>query len=200
MKRLVSVLLMFLVLSLAGCGGATVEPEVEATIAPAADPTTEPTVAVEEAVATPEPETEAEPGEAATEPAGEDTDTEIESEVAAGIAIDQLVMSGTDPETGLPVNPDSYFAGDQFVIRGAIISMNLTPQTSPEFVIEAPSGQRYRFLAQSLADVYFRDGSQIRAHEYRQGMYGEATVELAPDAGPADILTSGNLSLIHVQP
>ncbi|HEX6385202.1 MAG TPA: hypothetical protein VF177_11075 [Anaerolineae bacterium] len=119
-----------------------------------------------------------------------------ENDEATGDTVANRPASGVDPETGLEINPETFGPGDEFLVRGTIISMNLTPVVSPEFLIEAPSGRRYRLGSQSLAETFYDDGTQIQPHEYRQGMLAEATVTLSPDAGPSDILRSENLTLL----
>ena len=74
-----------------------------------------------------------------------------------------------DEATGLPSNPELIPAGD-FVIEGTISSMNLTPQSSPEFVIMAPSGRSYRVRAQPLSQILFDDGESVGVANFVQGM------------------------------
>lgn len=105
-------------------------------------------------------------------------------------------MTGTDPETGLAVNPETVRPGDTFIVRGEIISMNLTPTTAPEFLIQSPDGLKFRLRSQDLADTYFEDGDQLQAFEYRNGLLAQATATLAADASPSDIPTSDDLTLI----
>ena len=105
-------------------------------------------------------------------------------------------MTGTDPETGLPVNPDSVNPGDTFIVRGEIISMNLTPTTSPEFLIQAPDGLKFRLRSQDLAETYYEDGDQLQAFQYQNGLLAQATATLAADASPSDIPTSTDLVLV----
>ena len=123
--------------------------------------------------------------------------TDTSDAEAAGDMIASRPASGTDPETGKEINPDTFGPGDEFIVRGTIISMNLTPTVTPEFLIEAPSGRKYRIRSQDLAETYFDDGAQLRPHEYRQGILAEATVSLPSDAGPADILLSEDLTLLR---
>jgi hypothetical protein len=134
--------------------------------------------------------------ESATQEAGAST-TDTSDAEAAGDMIASRPASGTDPETGIEINPDTFGPGDEFIVRGTIISMNLTPTVSPEFLIEAPSGRKYRIRSQDLAETYFDDGAQLRPHEYRQGILAEATVSLPSDAGPADILLTDDLTLLR---
>jgi len=208
--RFVFVLFM-VILSLAACGGSP-EPGVQegaaSTNNDAAEVASESLdqSAAEPAVDTSESDTVA--GEDAAESPGESTEPEASAGTSgtsaeasgdeeAGDMVAGRPASGTDPETGLGINPDTFGPGDEFMVRGVIISMNLTPTVSPEFLIEAPSGRRYRLRSQDLAETYFDDGAQLRPHEYRQGMLAQATVSLASDAGPADILHSQDLTLLH---
>lgn len=130
------------------------------------------------------------------EESAEEASTEEEAAPASGYG--DLPLSGTDPDTGLTINPASISPGESILIRGEIISMNLTPTTSPEFLIQLEDGTKYRFRSQDLAETYFLDGSQIKAFEYRIGMLGQAVITLASDAGPSDLATSENLTLISM--
>ena len=141
---------------------------------------------------------EAAPTEAADqEPASEEPAEETAAEPAAPASpFGDRPMTGTDPETGLTVNPDSVNPGDTFIVRGEIISMNLTPTTSPEFLIQSPDGLKFRLRSQDLADTYYEDGDQLKAFQYQNGLLAQATATLAADASPSDIPTSADLVLI----
>lgn len=131
------------------------------------------------------------------EPAAEEPAEETAEEPAASDSpFGDRPMSGTDPETGLPVNPESVNPGDTFIVRGEIISMNLTPTTSPEFLIQSPDGVNFRLRSQDLADTYFEDGDQLQAFQYQNGLLAQATATLAADASPSDIPTSTDLVLV----
>ncbi len=80
-----------------------------------------------------------------------------------------------DEATGLPLNPDTIPEGD-FVLEGTASSMNLTPQTSPEFVITVPSGKTYRVRTQALSEIFYADGEAIGASDFQQGMKIRAVV------------------------
>ena len=140
-----------------------------------------------------EPAEEAEP--ASEEPAEETAEESPSSDSPFG----DRPMSGTDPETGLPVNPETVRPGDTFIVRGEIISMNLTPTTSPEFLIQSPEGLNFRLRSQDLADTYFEDGDQLQAFQYQNGLLAQATATLAADASPSDIPVSADLVLIKVE-
>lgn len=146
-----------------------------------------------------EPADEAEPMEEETdaEPASEEPaeDTAVEP-AASDSPFGDRPMTGTDPETSLPVNPESVNPGDTFIVRGEIISMNLTPTTSPEFLILSPDGLKFRLRSQDLADTYYEDGDQLQAFQYQNGLLAQATATLAADASPSDIPTSTDLVLV----
>lgn len=152
-----------------------------------------------------EPTEESEPADEA-EPVEEDTDAEPVSEepaeetaaepAASDSPFGDRPMTGTDPETGLLVNPDTVNPGDTFIVRGEIISMNLTPTTSPEFLIQSPDGLKFRLRSQDLADTYYEDGDQLQAFQYQNGLLAQATATLAADASPSDIPTSTDLVLV----
>ena len=85
-----------------------------------------------------------------------------------------------DPETGLLINPLTD-PGGQFIVEGSLVSLNLTPQTSPEFVVRIAPEKTYRVRAQSLADTFFEDGEAVTPSNIRQGMMVRATIEFDPD-------------------
>ena len=85
----------------------------------------------------------------------------------------------TDADTGLPVNPETTPDGP-FIIDGTIASINLTPQTAPEYVIRIPSGRTFRVRAQGLADTFYEDGTAVVPSEIRQSMAVRATVTYDP--------------------
>ena len=218
MKRLtILVVLLSLGLLLVACGGSSgeTEPAVSENSS-----TTEETAPVEETEEEPmeEVETEAEeetseseeepmeeeaPAEETEEEPMEEESSEAEEEPAAeaeapASGFGDLPLSGTDDETGLEINPPVVNPGDSALVRGEIISMNLTPTTSPEFLIQIEDGTKYRFRSQDLEETYFLDGSQLKAFEYKIGMLGQAVITLAADAGPSDLATTDNLTLISM--
>ena len=194
-KKLIVLGMLFL---LVACGGGAAE---QAAVAPAEESESAADVEQEDAAA-----------EADDEPAGEtetdsesngDTASETEAEAPATEAPEEDTsdnggkpMSGTDPETGLPINPEEFSPGDTFLVRGTIISMNLTPSTNPEFLIQSPAERNYRIAAQGLTDIYYEDGSQLQPHQYRQGMKAEATVTFPANASLADTLETEDLTLL----
>lgn len=85
-----------------------------------------------------------------------------------------------DPDTGLIINPNSD-PGGQFIVEGSLVSLNLTPQTAPEFVIRISPEKTYRVRSQSLADTFYEDGEPVIPNAIRQGMLVRATIEFDPD-------------------
>ena len=134
--------------------------------------------------------------EATEEDAGEDSEeTEVEEAAAEG-GFGSRPMSGTDPDTGLVVNPDSVNPGDTFIVRGEIISMNLTPTTAPEFLVQSPEGLKFRIRSQDLAETFYEDGDQLQPFQYQLGILAQATATLPADAGPSDIPVSDDFTLV----
>jgi len=80
-----------------------------------------------------------------------------------------------DEATGLPLNPETIPEGD-FVVEATIASMNLTPQSTPEFVLRIPSGRTYRVRAQALPDILYNDGEAVGVANFVQGMAVRATI------------------------
>jgi hypothetical protein len=178
MKKL---LVLLLALTLVACGGSQPAPtaEPQAPVVPTPRPTTVPTATT---------------NTGSTENGGTETGGETEPVVSEPVVSEE--ESGIDTETGLLLNPDQIFTGVEFVVKGKIVSMNLTPQERPEFVLQAPSGKRYRIRSQSLAETFTTDGRQLKAFEYRQGMMAKATVILPLGSTSTDILVSQNLVLL----
>lgn len=219
MRRVLTVVFaLLLVLLLAACGGSgnSTEPAANASAgnsagaAPANDPAgpsaDEP--ATDEVAADPPAGEDAAPvEESAQEPTDEPAMTEDNTgdtaptdsaagDTAAAAGDGEGVYFGIDPETGLEINPEVTPRGVEFIARGEVISMNLTPQTSPEFVIRAPNGASFRMATQGLADIFLLDGSQLKPFEYKIGMEAKATVFLAADAALSDVLTSSDFTII----
>lgn len=80
-----------------------------------------------------------------------------------------------DEATGLPLNPEAIPEGD-FVVEGTISSMNLTPQSAPEFVLMSPSGRTYRVRAQPLPGILYDDGEAVGVANFVQNMQVRATI------------------------
>lgn len=85
-----------------------------------------------------------------------------------------------DSDTGLQINPLTD-PGGQFIVEGPLDSVNLTPQTAPEFVVRITPEKTYRIRSQSLADTFFEDGEAVTPSAIRQGMMIRATIEFDPD-------------------
>jgi type IV secretory pathway VirB10-like protein len=197
MQKKTLLIMLIMLLALAACGGGeTVEeaPASEPAAVEQTDTTSEEMPAEEPAAEQPAAEEPAAEEPAAEEPAAEEPAAEepAAEEPAAG----GLQFEGVDPETGLVINPTEVAPGETFIVRGKIISMNLTPQTSPEFLIQAPNGTRYRMDSQGLQDIYIEDGTQLKPHEFRQGMWAQATATLAADAGASDIYFTDDLVIL----
>lgn len=133
--------------------------------------------------------------EEAMEESGEEAAPEEEAAAPAS-PFGSRPLNGTDPDTGLVVNPESVSPGDTFIVRGEIISMNLTPTTAPEFLIQTADGLKFRIRSQDLKETFYEDGDQLQAFQYRNGLLAQATVSLAADASPSDIPTSTDLVLV----
>jgi hypothetical protein len=106
-----------------------------------------------------------------------------------------VVEEQIDEETGLPFNPEQAPDGE-FVIEGVLSSLTLTPQNKPEFVVQLPSGKRYRLRSQPLNETFYEDGSPITPPEIRQGMMVRATVLFHPDEGPNGEFRSPDLTFL----
>lgn len=207
MKKIIVVGLVILLL-LTACGGNNTT-----TSEPAANTDTGSTSSTEENTAAPaatetpmmEEATSEEPTAVESEePAAEETATEepaaqeedMTEETAADDPYGGRPLTGIDPETGLEINPAEVLKGTEFIIRGKVISMNLTPQTAPEFLIESPDGIKYRVHSQGLSDIYLVDGSQLQAFQYRLGMLAQATVYQDPAAGVTSVVETDDLLLL----
>jgi hypothetical protein len=195
MKRALCVSILALILTglLVACGGAppaepAAQSEAPAENAPAEEEAAEP---VEAAAPT---EEESAPAEQEAAPTGEDA---AEEPAAVGDMIAGRPASGTDPDTGLEINPDSVVPGVDFIVRGELVNANLTPQESPEFLVLAPSGTRFRIRPQAVADIFFEDGSQPALHEFQRGLLIQATVRQDEGAGETIRVTSDDLVLLR---
>lgn len=122
-----------------------------------------------------------------------------DEEMADEAPASDYVYSGTDPDTGLEVNPTDIEQGVEFIVRGSVISMNLTPQSDPEFVIQSPDGTNYRIHTQPLGEIFFLDGvTQLLPHEYKIGMEAHATTVSPVGSTASDVLESTDLVLISL--
>lgn len=204
-KKAVLLWIIALCLMVACGGGGDSEPAAPAannntsssTTTEAAEETEEEAAPEESEETAVEEVTETAEEESTTEEASESEQAEEPTEEAAPASpFGDRPMTGVDPETGLLVNPDSVRPGDTFIVRGEIISMNLTPTTSPEFLIQAPDGLKFRLRSQDLAETFYEDGEQLQPFQYQLGLLAQATANLPADAGPSDIPTSDDLVLI----
>lgn len=216
-KMLIGVLLI-LALLLAACGGGGETAVTENEAAPAAvaenDAGDEAAAEAEEEEPAAASESEAGEDEAAeatqeeTDDAAEMSDEETAEEEESGAetaddaaesgdTIAGRPASGVDPDTGMQINPAELIQGEEFIVRGEIVSLNLTPQTEPEFLIEAPNGQNYRVRTQELAAITYDDGSAIEAYQFQQGMLAEATVYQDPGAGLTTVVESDDFRILQ---
>ncbi|MAU01533.1 MAG: hypothetical protein CL608_30720 [Anaerolineaceae bacterium] len=104
-----------------------------------------------------------------------------------------------DEATGLPLNPETIPEGD-FVVEGTISSMNLTPQSAPEFVLRIESGRTYRVRAQPLPDILYNDGETVGVANFVQGMQVRATINQivgGPETGNTTQLVTEDLVIIR---
>lgn len=104
-----------------------------------------------------------------------------------------------DEATGLPLNPETIPEGD-FVVEGTISSMNLTPQSSPEFVLSSPAGHTYRVRAQALPGILYDDGEMVGVANFTQGMQVRAVINQivgGPETGNTRQFVTENLVIIR---
>lgn len=196
---------LVLLLILAACGGST--PTESATSSDSAvsanTASTTDSVAAESVVPESEdpPTAEAAPADSsATDSSATEmsstTETAVEDTAVAGDTVAGRIASGLDPDTGLEINPTEVLPGVEYLVRGEIVSMNLTPQTDPEFLLQAPNGTRYRIHSQGLSEIFLEDGTQLKPHEYRQGMLAQAIIIQDLNAGITTIVDSDDLLLL----
>lgn len=195
MKRIVWIVILLLALTslLAACGGGGGEAAVEAPAesAPAEEPAAQEPAAEEPADNAPAAEEPAANAPAAEAPA---------EEPAAETATDMIAgrpASGTDPDTGLEINPATITPGVDYILRAELVSASLTPQDSPEFMLTSPAGVRYRVRAQPVPQILYDDGTQPALHEFTRGILVQATVRQEEDAGATILVHSTDLTLLH---
>lgn len=200
MKKVLWLTLLILLLSGVACGGggAPAEPV-------AAQPTPE---SAEESAAEVAAPTEAPDEPADVEPAGDEAAAEAEAPAEAeataepaaaegGEMIAGRPTSGIDTDTNLEINPPTVVPGVDFIVRGEIVNANLTPQDSPEFVILAPSGTRFRIRSQQVSDIAYEDGTVPALHEFQRGVLVQATVRQDEGAGATITVQSTDFTLLH---
>lgn len=194
MKRLlwIALLMIALIVTMAACGGGV---EAPAEVEPAAETSAEEPVAE---VPTDEP-AEADAADEPAEPV-EDEPAAEEAPAEADAGADMLAgrpASGMDPETNLEINPAAVVPGVDFIVRGEIVNANLTPQESPEFVIIAPSGTRFRIQTQPVSSISYEDGTVPALHEFQRGVLIQATVRQEEGAGATITVQSEDFTLLH---
>ena len=104
-----------------------------------------------------------------------------------------------DEATGLPLNPETIPEGD-FVVEGTISSMNLTPQSAPEFVLRIESGRTYRVRAQPLPDILYADGEVVGVANFVQSMQVRATINQVvggPETGNTTQFVTEDLVIVR---
>jgi hypothetical protein len=201
-KSLWLLVLALMVIALAACGGGAAAPEpqadapvaevIEDTAPTDADPEVAEAPAVEEPAAA-EPTAEPVEETTAAEPAADEPAEAPAEEAVAGSG---MAMSGIDPDTGLEINPPQPVSGVDYIVRGELVSFNLTPQDSPEFLVESPDGVRYRIQSQPVPDIFLDDGTQLKPHEYQRGMMAQATARLQESATATSVMLSENLTIL----
>lgn len=172
---------------------ATEENEAESDSATASEETSE---ADESAEAADEATDEAAAAETSAEEETSPEEETADGDAGSGETVAGRPASGADPETGMQINPPELIQGEEFIVRGEIISLNLTPQTTPEFLVEAPNGQKFRIRSQELSAVTYEDGTTVAPHEFRQGMLAEATVYQDPSADLTTLVESEDFRLL----
>lgn len=191
MKKLLWIALLLLTLTavLAACGGGSGEAPAQ----PAAEnEATADSATIDDSAA--EPTEMAAP---AVEEENASQTTENAPAVESGDSVAGRPAAGTDPDTGLEINPDSVIPGVDFIVRGELVNSNLTPQDKPEFLVQAPSGTRYRIHPQPVPQITYEDGTQPAPHEYKRGMLIQATVRQEEGAGATIVVTSTDFTLLH---
>lgn len=200
MKKLlwIALLLLALTATLAACGGGSGEAPAQPAAgneAPAGNDSGTVATAVPAEGNAPAAEEENAPAAAEDTPPAQEAS--VGSPAESGDMVAGRPASGTDPDTGLEINPDSVVPGVDFIVRGALVNSNLTPQDKPEFLVQAPSGTRYRIHPQPVPQISYEDGTQPAPHEYRRGMLVQATVRQEEDAGATIVVTSTDLTLLR---
>jgi len=195
MKRvlwIVSVLSLVIGL-LAACGGQAAEPGVQnapAVTSASAGETTAPAATSADAAPT------VAPASGETVPAGSNAADTADAQ-PAGDMIAGRPASGTDPDTGLEINPAKITPGVDYIVRGELVNHNLTPVESPEFMVISPAGVRYRIRSQPLDQIFYEDGTQPAPHQYKRGMLVQATVRQEEGSAPTTLVNSTDFVLLQ---
>jgi len=197
--KLVRLLVLTLLLSLAACGGSSDQagPTEEAA---ATKPPPPPEPAQEDQAgespdsdASTEPETGDNQQSASTDNAIAGTPTSTGAEPVPGASGGPLA---TAEASGLPINPDPIVPGEEYIILGTIINVAMIPVDAPQFLIEGDNGVRYRVDAQAVADIFVEDGTQLLPHQFRPGLRVMATASLPADATATDVARTTNLVIL----
>ncbi len=192
MKRMIWIIVLMLALTtlLVACGGGGgAAPAEQAAEAPAESAPAEDSIVEEPAAEQPAAEEPAAEEPAAEQPAAEEAAT---ADMVAG-----RPASGIDPDTGLEINPAAITPGVDYIIRGELTSVNLTPQDSPEFMITSPAGVRYRIRTQPVPQILYDDGTQPALHEITRGTLAQATARQEEDAGATILVHSTDFTLLQ---
>lgn len=178
--------LLFVLLLLVACGGGATEENTS-------PPDTNETTALEEATVPTEEESSTVGEEPTTETTEGEGETVVEEPVEEGIP-------AVDPETGLAINPPLDVAqnGEEFIVIGVVNSANLTPQTSPEYLIISATDEktRYRVMGQGLAETFYEDGSAVPLIVFQQKPMLRATVKFDPNAQVGGRFISTNVTVL----
>lgn len=187
--------LLMLIAILVACGGsAAPEP---AAIEPATAVAEEGALVEESA-----PSQDATPaGESvAEEPASVEEAAPVEEVAAAEETGDMLAgrpTSGIDPATGLEINPPQIIPGVDYLVVGEIMSFNLIPQDSPEFVVLSPAGVRFRIHPQPVDQITYEDGTVPAKMDFKRGMPIMATVRQEEGAGATIVVQSSDFTILQ---
>ncbi|VAW42873.1 hypothetical protein MNBD_CHLOROFLEXI01-5349 [hydrothermal vent metagenome] len=102
-----------------------------------------------------------------------------------------------DEETGLQLNPVLVPSGE-FVVRGRITAVNLTPQDAPLIKVVSENGQTYQILAQPVAQITTVDGTAVAPLDIKNGRLIRATVwqNETGGLGGEPVLVSSNLTIL----
>lgn len=123
---------------------------------------------------------------------GSTSDPTEGGDVAPGVEI--------DPDTGLVINPDLEYAqsGEEFIVDGIVMSLNLTPVTAPEYLVLPSDGTlRYRILGQALAETYYDDGTLVPVTAFQNGIHVRATAKYDLDVAPGGRYVSTNITVMQ---
>lgn len=109
-------------------------------------------------------------------------------------------VAEVDPDTGLVINPDLEYAqsGEEFIIDGIVMSLNLTPVTAPEYLVLPTGGTlRYRILGQALAETFYDDGTLVPVTAFQNGIHVRATAKYDLDVAPGGRYVSTNITVLQ---